>query len=74
MFKFYMAVLRVTPMSDQRRSIALTPRSNQSEFKNYRALHNLQLKPLTVLLGPSGSGESTVLSPPGQRPPPLGGL
>ncbi|MGO8705753.1 MAG: AAA family ATPase [Candidatus Brocadiia bacterium] len=39
------------------------PRIEQLNVKNYRALHNLELKqmtPLTVFLGPNGSGKSTV--------------
>lgn len=50
-------------MTDQispRRSV---PRIEYLRVKNYRALHDLELKeitPLTVLLGPNGSGKSTV--------------
>jgi predicted ATPase len=39
------------------------PRITYLRVKNYRALHDLELKditPLTVLLGPNGSGKSTV--------------
>ncbi|MCX6701184.1 MAG: AAA family ATPase [Methanomicrobiales archaeon] len=39
------------------------PRIEYLRVKNYRALHNLELKeitPLTVLLGPNGSGKSTI--------------
>ncbi len=39
------------------------PRIEYLHVRNYRALHNLELKsltPLTVLLGPNGSGKSTV--------------
>jgi predicted ATPase len=38
------------------------PRIEQITVRNYRALHNLELKgitPFTVLLGPNGSGKST---------------
>lgn len=38
------------------------PRITHLKVKNYRALHNVELKnltPLTVLLGPNGSGKST---------------
>jgi predicted ATPase len=39
------------------------PRIESLKVKNYRALHNLELKnltPLTVFLGPNGSGKSTI--------------
>ena len=39
------------------------PRIEQLKIRNYRALHNLELKkisPLTVFLGPNGSGKSTI--------------
>ncbi|WP_446340528.1 AAA family ATPase [Coleofasciculus chthonoplastes] len=39
------------------------PRIEQLRVKNYRALHDLELKnitPLTVFLGPNGSGKSTI--------------
>ncbi len=39
------------------------PRIEYLRVKNYRALHNLELKditPLTVFLGPNGSGKSTI--------------
>lgn len=39
------------------------PRIERLKVKNFRALHNIELKkltPLTVLLGPNGSGKSTV--------------
>lgn len=42
---------------------ASIPRITYLRVKNYRALHDLELKdltPLTVLLGPNGSGKSTV--------------
>lgn len=40
------------------------PRIEYLRVKNYRALHDLELKnisPLTVFLGPNGSGKSTIL-------------
>ncbi len=39
------------------------PRIEYLRVKNYRALHDLELKditPLTVFLGPNGSGKSTI--------------
>jgi predicted ATPase len=39
------------------------PRIEYLKIKNYRALHNLELRgitPLTVFLGPNGSGKSTI--------------
>ncbi len=39
------------------------PRIEQLKVKNYRALHDLELReirPLTVFLGPNGSGKSTI--------------
>ncbi|MGB8702237.1 MAG: AAA family ATPase, partial [Thermosynechococcaceae cyanobacterium] len=39
------------------------PRIEYLRVRNYRALHNLELKgitPLTVFLGPNGSGKSTI--------------
>ncbi|MFO8056638.1 MAG: AAA family ATPase, partial [bacterium] len=39
------------------------PRIESLRVKNYRALHDLELKPispLSVFLGPNGSGKSTV--------------
>jgi len=41
------------------------PRIEYLRVRNYRALHDLELKqiaPLTVLLGPNGSGKSTSLT------------
>lgn len=41
----------------------IIPRIEQLRVKNYRALHDLELKnitPLTVFLGPNGSGKSTI--------------
>ncbi len=40
------------------------PRIEELRVKNYRALHDLEIKkitPLTVFLGPNGSGKSTIL-------------
>jgi hypothetical protein len=51
-------------MTDQKSPRRSVPRIESIRIKNYRALHNLQLKPLTVLLGASGSGKSTGVSPP----------
>lgn len=45
------------------RSSVVVPRIEELSVKNYRALRNLQLKPLTpltVFLGPNGSGKSTI--------------
>jgi predicted ATPase len=45
--------------------------------KNYRALHNVELRdlpPLTVLLGPNGSGKSTVFDPERNRSRSFGAL
>ncbi len=45
------------------KSTADIPRIEYLRVKNYRALHDLELRdltPLTVLLGPNGSGKSTV--------------
>lgn len=45
------------------RDTVFIPRITYLRVKNYRALHDLELKdltPLTVLLGPNGSGKSTV--------------
>ena len=39
------------------------PRIEQLRVRNYRALHDLELKnitPFTVFLGPNGSGKSTI--------------
>ncbi len=50
-------------MSDQNPTGRSVPRIEYLRVKNYRALHDLELKditPLTVLLGPNGSGKSTV--------------
>lgn len=50
-------------MTDARRTRAVVPRIEELSIQNYRALRNLQLRPLTpltVLLGPNGSGKSTV--------------
>lgn len=52
-------------MSKARTNRAQTtpPRIVYLLVKNYRALHNVELRdltPLTVLLGPNGSGKSTV--------------
>ncbi|SHJ26619.1 Predicted ATPase [Hymenobacter daecheongensis DSM 21074] len=43
---------------------AAVPRLTYLRIRNYRALHDLELRdltPLTVLVGPNGSGKSTVL-------------
>ena len=43
--------------------IAGVPRIEYLRVRNYRALHDLELKglsPLTVFVGPNGSGKSTV--------------
>lgn len=50
-------------MIDKRRSKESVPRIQYLRVKNYRALHDLELKnitPLTVFLGPNGSGKSTI--------------
>lgn len=50
-------------MIDQERSKQSVPGIEYLRVKNYRALHNLELKsitPLAVFLGPNGSGKSTV--------------
>jgi len=50
-------------MTDQNLPRRSVPRIEYLRVKNYRALHDLELKditPLTVLLGPNGSGKSTV--------------
>jgi predicted ATPase len=51
-------------MTDQKSPRQPIPRIESIRIKNYRALHNLQLKPLTLLLllGPNGSDKSTGLS------------
>lgn len=50
-------------MIDQGRAKQSVPRIEYLRVKNYRALHNLELKsitPLAVFLGPNGSGKSTI--------------
>nr|WP_044200552.1 AAA family ATPase [Oscillochloris trichoides] len=50
-------------MTDSRYPRSAVPRIEELSVKNYRALRDLQLRPLTpltVLLGPNGSGKSTV--------------
>jgi predicted ATPase len=50
-------------MTDQGRARQSVPRIEYLRVKNYRALHNLELKsitPLAVFLGPNGSGKSTI--------------
>lgn len=50
-------------MITEERSKKSVPRVEYLRVKNYRALHNLELKgitPLTVFLGPNGSGKSTI--------------
>ena len=50
-------------MTDQKRPKHSVPRIESIRIKNYRALCDLELKPLsplTALLGPNGSGKSTV--------------
>lgn len=48
-------------MTDQKSPRRSVPRIESIRIKNYRALCDLELKPLsplTVLLGPNGSGKS----------------
>ena len=50
-------------MIDPERSRQSVPRIEYLRVKNYRALHDLELKgltPFTVFLGPNGSGKSTI--------------
>jgi predicted ATPase len=50
-------------MTLQEHSRQSVPRIEYLRVKNYRALHNLELKgitPFTVFLGPNGSGKSTI--------------
>ncbi len=50
-------------MTDQKSPRRSVPRIESIRIKNYRALCDLELKPLsplTVLLGPNGSGKSTI--------------
>jgi predicted ATPase len=50
-------------MSNAKRGKQFVPRIESLRVKNYRALHDLELKnitPLTVFLGPNGSGKSTI--------------
>ena len=50
-------------MSNARRERQSVPRIESLRVKNYRALHDLELRnitPLTVFLGPNGSGKSTI--------------
>jgi predicted ATPase len=50
-------------MNTTRRFIQAVPRIKYLRVKNYRAIHDLELRdlePLTVFLGPNGSGKSTV--------------
>src|SRR4030043_761412 len=50
-------------MINQEFSRQSVPRIEYLRVKNYRALHNLELKgitPFTVFLGPNGSGKSTI--------------
>jgi len=50
-------------METSRPSKKFVPRIEYLRVKNYRALHDLELKnisPLTVFLGPNGSGKSTI--------------
>lgn len=50
-------------MSKQKSPQQSVPRIEYLRVKNYRALHDLELrniKPLTVFLGPNGSGKSTI--------------
>ncbi len=50
-------------MSNLERLKQSVPRIESLRVKNYRALHDLELKnitPLTVFLGPNGSGKSTI--------------
>lgn len=50
-------------MTKANRAKQSVPRIEYLKIKNYRALHNLELKqitPLTVFLGPNGSGKSTI--------------
>lgn len=50
-------------MNKQTRPNPFVPRIEYLLVKNYRALHNFELKnitPLTVFLGPNGSGKSTI--------------
>jgi len=45
---------------------AAVPRLTYLRIRNYRALHDLELRdltPLAVLVGPNGSGKSTMLDP-----------
>lgn len=60
----------MTDTKSPRRSV---PRIESIRIKNYRALCDLELKPLaplTALLGASGSGKSTVFDAPHRRPLP----
>lgn len=50
-------------MTEGDRARQSVPRIEYLKIKNYRALHNLELRgitPLTVFLGPNGSGKSTI--------------
>jgi len=50
-------------MTDSSRPARAVPRIESLRVRNYRALHDLELKnltPLSVFLGPNGSGKSTV--------------
>jgi len=50
-------------MSNAKRVKQSVPRIESLRVKNYRALHDLELRnitPLTVFLGPNGSGKSTI--------------
>jgi predicted ATPase len=49
--------------SDRRSNLGTVPRIEYLRIKNYRAIHDLELRnisPLTVFLGPNGSGKSTI--------------
>ncbi|UEC43427.1 MAG: hypothetical protein METHAR1v1_1370005, partial [Methanothrix sp.] len=55
--------LGVPRMTDKKSPRHSVPRIESIRIKNYRALRDLELKPLaplTALLGPNGSGKSTV--------------
>ena len=50
-------------MSDREGVLPTVPRIESLRVRNYRALHNVELRelrPLTTFLGPNGSGKSTV--------------
>ena len=50
-------------MAKKKQNLQEIPRIEYLRVKNYRALHDLEMKdltPLTVFLGPNGSGKSTV--------------